>query len=352
MARADMRTVGCEAVQPVQPLSLCLISGILLILFSLMGCSDSSNLGPFLTVDDVDRYIFSTEDSICVQSDADPTCVIYVLVEGEGANNPVINIHPTKLIYVIYREGVITLRPARATGVGGGGNGGGGAGGVGGGDGGGGGGDGGTPGTVGVDTPGTVGGGGGTVFLDNDPINNDPINNDPINNDPINNDPINNNPINNNPINNNPINNNPINNDQNNNDQNNNDPINNDQNNNDQNNNGGGSNGCEGNWVVDVIWYEKDGQRWLQSGVICGDYVHIEGNEENENEENENEENEKKEKTITFTGADGMVDEGDSKSDYVRVVEDLTWEEAKKLAPEILIEEHEKHLEASEENNN
>ena len=134
MARADMRTVGCEAVQPVQPLSLCLISGILLILFSLMGCSDSSNLGPFLTVDDVDRYIFSTEDSICVQSDADPTCVIYVLVEGEGANNPVINIHPTRLIYVFYREGVITLRPARATGGGGaGGDGGGGAGGVGGG---------------------------------------------------------------------------------------------------------------------------------------------------------------------------------------------------------------------------
>ena len=151
MARADMRTVGCEAVQPVQPLSLCLISGILLILFSLMGCSDSSNLGPFLTVDDVDRYIFSTEDSICVQSDADPTCVIYVLVEGEGANNPVINIHPTRLIYVFYREGVITLRPARATGGGGGGGDGGGDGG-----GGGGGGGGGTPGTTGGGTLGTT----------------------------------------------------------------------------------------------------------------------------------------------------------------------------------------------------
>ena len=55
---------------------------------------------------------FSTEDAICLESGADSACVIYVLVDSDGANQPVINVHPAKVIYVFYRDGVPVLRAA------------------------------------------------------------------------------------------------------------------------------------------------------------------------------------------------------------------------------------------------
>ena len=312
MARADMRTVGFESVQPVQPLSLSLIAGILLILFSLTGCSDAPNLGPFLTVDDVDQYFVATEDSVCLVNDADSACLTFMPEDGpdaDGIYGPIIYSHPTRLIYVFYREGVPALRPARATGgaVGGGGGGGGGTLGTvdgGGGD------------FIGFDNTGVNteddddnNGGGGTVFLDNNPNNNP--NNDPNNNNPNNNNPNNNNPNNNDPNNNDPNNNNP----------NNNDPNNNDPNNNGGNNNNGGeSDDCEGGWVV---WTQLVGDS-KQSGVICRKYVVINADQ-----------------TITFTGADGVVDydENESTKPYVEVEdEEYTWEEARDRAPEILRE--------------
>ena len=58
----------------------------------------------------------------------------------------------------------------------------------------------------------------------------------------------------------------------------------------------------------------------MQSGVIHSDYVVIDGD------------------TITFTSADGEVDEGDTVREYVKVETGLTYEQASKRAPEILSE--------------
>ena len=89
-------------------------------------------------------------------------------------------------------------------------------------------------------------------------------------------------------------------------------------------NGGDGSDGCEGGYVVDVIWYEQDdGDRHLQSGVICSKYVDI----DSEND------------MIGYTGADGVFDQGeDTAREYIKVETGLTYEEAIKRAPEILIE--------------
>ena len=160
---ATVRT-NFQLVRQSQPLLLILIGGILLTLLSLTGCTDPPHLGSILTVDDVDRYFVETEDAVCLQSDADSACIILMPEEDVGADGiygPIIHIHPTKRIYVFYREGVPVLRAERPTGGGGGGGGGRGIGGGGGG--------GGTPGTVGSDgdgqgggTPGTVGSGDGS----------------------------------------------------------------------------------------------------------------------------------------------------------------------------------------------
>ena len=71
-------------------------------------------------------------------------------------------------------------------------------------------------------------------------------------------------------------------------------------------------------WLATVITLSK------QSGVICSKYVVID-------EVN---------KTITFTGADGVVNGGDNEStkDYVKVEDDYTYEQASDRAPEILRE--------------
>ena len=52
---------GGEVVRKTVPLPLSLIGGILLILFSITGCSDTP-LGSMLTVDDIDRYVVSNGD--------------------------------------------------------------------------------------------------------------------------------------------------------------------------------------------------------------------------------------------------------------------------------------------------
>ena len=74
-----LQSIQNPKVKKIQPLSLNLISGVLLILFSIVGCSDSPHLGSMLTVDDVDRYFTSTEDSVCLLNGVDSACITIML---------------------------------------------------------------------------------------------------------------------------------------------------------------------------------------------------------------------------------------------------------------------------------
>ena len=290
---------GFQELRRTQPLLLILVGGILLTLCSIMGCSDAPQFGSMLTADDVDRYIFSTEDAICLESGADSACITLMPEDGPDANGiygPIVYSHPTRLIYVFYRGGVPALRPAgtgQAVDVG--------------------------PDLgVGVDGIGTdvsvedvsvedVGvedvGLGVDSFVDDSFIssntNEDNTKNDGGGNDDSLRSKDNNNNNNNNGNNGNNGNNN---------------------NNNGDGNNGGSSDDCESGYIV---WTQLVGDS-KQSGVICKKYTVIdEGNN-----------------MITFTGSDGKVDGGDNESikEYVAVETGYTYEEASDRAPQILRE--------------
>ena len=104
--------VGFEAVTKTEPLSLRLIGGILITLFSIVGCSDMPYTGSMLTAEDVDRYITIGEDSACLLSGHESACIT-LIPETEDDSRPVIHIHPRKLIYVFYYEGVQIMRAER-----------------------------------------------------------------------------------------------------------------------------------------------------------------------------------------------------------------------------------------------
>ncbi len=104
--------VGFEAVTKTEPLSLRLIGGILITLFSIVGCSDMPYTGSMLTAEDVDRYITIGEDSACLLSGHESACIT-LIPETEDDSRPVIHIHPRKLIYVFYHEGVKIMRAER-----------------------------------------------------------------------------------------------------------------------------------------------------------------------------------------------------------------------------------------------
>ena len=91
-----------------KPLSLSLIGGTLIMLFSMIGCSDTPYTGQVLTVDDmVNRYLVSTENTSCLYNGVDSSCLTLRPPNRGGAasNAPIIHVHPRKLIYTFYYEG-------------------------------------------------------------------------------------------------------------------------------------------------------------------------------------------------------------------------------------------------------
>ena len=91
-----------------KPLSLSLIGGILIMLFSMIGCSDTPYTGQVLTVDDiVNRYLVSTENTACLYNGVESSCLTLRPPNRGGAasNAPIIHVHPRKLIYTFYYEG-------------------------------------------------------------------------------------------------------------------------------------------------------------------------------------------------------------------------------------------------------
>ena len=91
-----------------KPLSLSLIGGILIMLFSMIGCSDTPYTGQVLTVDDiVNRYLVSTENTACLYNGVESSCLTLrpPRTGGVASNAPIIHVHPRKLIYTFYYEG-------------------------------------------------------------------------------------------------------------------------------------------------------------------------------------------------------------------------------------------------------
>ena len=89
---------------------------IVVVFFSLIGCTDTPYTGPMLTVDDVDRYLSATgEDTICLQDGFDSVCLKVVPEESGDADDivPTVHVHPTSLIYMFHYEGSPILRAER-----------------------------------------------------------------------------------------------------------------------------------------------------------------------------------------------------------------------------------------------
>ena len=110
---------GFEIVKKSRPLSLSLIGGILIVLFSIIGCSDVPYTGQVITVGHVDQYLDTIEkDTVCLQDGFDSVCIKLMLDEVEvdrtsGYGAPIVHVHPTSLTYVFYYEGTPILRAKR-----------------------------------------------------------------------------------------------------------------------------------------------------------------------------------------------------------------------------------------------
>ncbi|RKU31234.1 hypothetical protein C6499_04895, partial [Candidatus Poribacteria bacterium] len=97
----------------IQTISLIFISGILMTLLGIVGCSDMPYTGSMLTADDVDQYLVSIDgETFCLQNEHDSACLT-LTPRKQRTDVPVIHIHPRKLIYIFYHEGKEIVRAER-----------------------------------------------------------------------------------------------------------------------------------------------------------------------------------------------------------------------------------------------
>lgn len=100
-------------------LSIVIIGGILIILFSITGCSDVPYTGPVISVDHVDTYLNSIGgDTVCLQDGFDTVCVKLDLnkIEIDSTDigyTPTVHVHPTNIAYLFEYEGSPILRAKR-----------------------------------------------------------------------------------------------------------------------------------------------------------------------------------------------------------------------------------------------
>ena len=104
-------------MRTIEPFALKFIIAILITLFSIVGCSDMPYTGQLLPVNEVDRYLVSTDgNAVCFQDDLDATCIKIGPEIANGAdttNGPAIHIYPEKRLYLFYHEGNPILRAER-----------------------------------------------------------------------------------------------------------------------------------------------------------------------------------------------------------------------------------------------
>ena len=100
-------------------LPISLISSILIMFISVIGCSDVPYTGPTLTVGHVDQYLDAIEqDTVCLQDGFDTVCVKLLLDETEidptGIDyRPTVHVHPTNITYVFDYQGNPILEAKR-----------------------------------------------------------------------------------------------------------------------------------------------------------------------------------------------------------------------------------------------
>ncbi len=101
-------------------LSLVLIGSILIIIFSITGCSETPYTGPALSIDHIDTYLNATgEDTVCLQDGFDSVCVKLDLdkIEINDADigyTPTVHVHPENVAYVFEYQGSPILRAKRS----------------------------------------------------------------------------------------------------------------------------------------------------------------------------------------------------------------------------------------------
>ena len=93
---------------------LSLISGVLILLISVTGCTDVPYTGPTLTVGHVDQYLNTIEqDTVCLQDGFDTVCVKLLLDTTDVGYTPIVHVHPTNITYVFDYQGDPILEAKR-----------------------------------------------------------------------------------------------------------------------------------------------------------------------------------------------------------------------------------------------
>ncbi len=112
---------GFETMKRNISLSLSLISSILIMLISIVGCSDVPYTGPTLSVGNVDQVINAItdgQDTVCFQDGFDTVCVKLLLdtteIDATGIDyTPTVHVHPTNITYVFDYQGNPILEAKR-----------------------------------------------------------------------------------------------------------------------------------------------------------------------------------------------------------------------------------------------
>lgn len=97
---------------------LSLISGLLIMIISIIGCSDVPYTGPTLTIDHVDEYLNAIEqDTVCLRDGFDTVCVKLLdtteIDAMEPDYTPTVHVHPEDIAYVFYYQGDPILEAKR-----------------------------------------------------------------------------------------------------------------------------------------------------------------------------------------------------------------------------------------------
>lgn len=101
-------------------LAFSLLGSTLIMLMSVMGCSDIPYTGPIISVDNVDSYLDNiNQDTVCLQDGFDTVCVklfpdnIEVDLTDVGFT-PTVHVHPTNVAFVFEYQGEPILRASRS----------------------------------------------------------------------------------------------------------------------------------------------------------------------------------------------------------------------------------------------
>ena len=108
-----IREVGIEVMYKLKNKFLQLLA--VLFVIGIVGCSDVPFSGPMLSIDNVDRFLDTTnEDTVCLQDGFDTICLrVKETQEDETASIPVIDIYPESIIYHFYYDNKLILQAER-----------------------------------------------------------------------------------------------------------------------------------------------------------------------------------------------------------------------------------------------